>query len=146
MFAIRNHLMLIREIEARETWELRRDVMWPEKDISYVQLPKDNEGRHYGLFVGDALVSVVSVFKEATRAQFRKFATLPQHQGKGYGSALLKHIIKTAAAQSINELWCNARQEKITFYSRLGLRETSHNFSKGGKAYRAMTLDLRIND
>ena len=119
--------------------------MWPEMDISYVQLPNDEEGRHFGLFVQDELVSVVSLFVEGCRAQFRKFATSPQHQGKGYGTALLKHIIQTAAAQSINALWCNARQDKKAFYNRFGLMETNHTFCKEGRAYQVMALDLRID-
>jgi GNAT superfamily N-acetyltransferase len=136
--------MQIKEITARETWQLRRDVMWPEQSINYVQLPEDKSGRHFGLYLSGELVSVVSLFVAGQRAQFRKFATLPQHQGKGYGTALLQYLILQAATQGITQLWCNARQEKTAFYKRFGLQETIHTFSKGGKNYIVMEKSIRI--
>ncbi|OKL38785.1 GNAT family N-acetyltransferase [Pontibacter flavimaris] len=136
--------MQIKEITARETWQLRRDVMWPEQSINYVQLPEDESGQHFGLYLSGELVSVVSLFVEGERAQFRKFATLPQNQGKGYGTALLQHLILQAAAQGIKQLWCNARQEKAGFYKRFGLQETNHTFGKGGKDYVVMEGSIRL--
>ncbi|PTX21394.1 putative GNAT family N-acyltransferase [Pontibacter mucosus] len=136
--------MQIKEITAEETWQLRRDVMWPEKDISYVQLPEDEDGHHFGLYLSGELVSVVSLFVAGQRAQFRKFATLPQYQGKGYGSMLLQHLIRQAATQGITQLWCNARQEKASFYRRFGLQETNHTFMKDGKSYVVMEGSIAI--
>ncbi|TPE43042.1 GNAT family N-acetyltransferase [Pontibacter mangrovi] len=130
--------MQIKEIPPEDTWQLRRDVMWPGQSINYVQLPEDENGQHFGLYLSGELVSVVSLFVEGERAQFRKFATLPQHQGKGYGSKLLQHLIEQARAQGITQLWCNARQEKAAFYKRFGLQETNHTFMKGGKEYVVM--------
>ncbi len=112
--------------------------MWPEKDISYVQLPEDEDGHHFGLYLSGELVSVVSLFVKGQRAQFRKFATLPQYQGKGYGSMLLQHLFRQAATQGITQLWCNARKEKASFYRRFGLQETNHTFMKDGKSYVVM--------
>lgn len=112
--------------------------MWPEKDINYVQLPEDDQGQHFGLYLSGELVSVVSLFAAGQRAQFRKFATLPQYQGKGYGSRLLQYLIREAATQGITQLWCNARQEKALFYRRFGLQETNHTFMKDGKSYVVM--------
>ncbi len=130
--------MQIKEIRAEDTWQLRRDVMWPQQSINYVQLPEDKSGQHFGLYLSGELVSVVSLFVAGQRAQFRKLATLPRHQGKGYGTALLHHLLKEASAQGITQLWCNARQEKAEFYKRFGLQETSHTFRKGGKDYVVM--------
>ncbi|CAM3677497.1 GNAT family N-acetyltransferase [Pontibacter korlensis] len=135
--------MQIKEVKAKDIWSLRRGVMWPEKEVSYVQLPEDELGRHYGLYVGEELVSVVSLFVEGQRAQFRKFATLPQHQGKGCGTSLLKHLIKEAATQGVTRLWCNARQDKASFYERFGLVKTDQSFTKGGIAYVVMEGGVR---
>ncbi len=134
--------MQITEITAEETWQLRREVMWPEQSINYVQLPEDRNGQHFGLYLSGELVTVVSLFVEGERAQFRKFATLPQHQGKGYGTALLQHLFQVAAAQGITQLCCNARQEKAGFYRRFGLQETDRTFMKGGKSYVVMERSI----
>ncbi|GAB3811600.1 GNAT family N-acetyltransferase [Pontibacter rugosus] len=125
--------MYIKEIKAEDTWKLRRKVMWPDKEIRYVQLPDDQKGTHFGLYLNNELVAVISLFIEGRRGQFRKFATLPASQGKGYGSLLLRHLIAQAAAKGVEVIWCNARQEKSTFYNRFGLKETNQRFARGGK-------------
>lgn len=127
--------MDIRKINAEETWDLRHKVMWPDKDIEYVKLEKDNEGLHFGLFIGEKMVSVVSVFIKGDSCQFRKFATLKQEQGKGYGTYLLTEILKEIDSQKIKRVWCNARVSKVGFYKRLGLYETNEKFEKDGEMY-----------
>lgn len=67
--------MKIKKIKAEQTWEIRHKVMWPNKPLAYVKISNDLEGLHYGLFVADKLVSVVSLFIKGEVAQFRKFAT-----------------------------------------------------------------------
>ncbi len=88
--------MIIREASLDEVWQLRHEVMWPDQELSFVQLKDDANGRHFGLYVNDTLVSVISLFPEGTRAQFRKFATLREEQGKGYGSRLLAYTLEEA--------------------------------------------------
>ena len=80
----------IRPILAAQTWPIRHLVMWPDEPMAYVQIPNDHEGKHYGLFVEQQLVSIISLFTDARSVQFRKFATLINFQGKGYGSALFQ--------------------------------------------------------
>lgn len=134
--------VLIEEVKAEDTWELRRNVMWPDKDISYVKLEEDALGVHYGLFLDGVLTSVVSLFVKDGVAQFRKFATLNEKQGQGYGSTLLQHIIAVASELKANTLWCNARKDKADFYKKFRLQETKHTFSKSGKAYVVMERQL----
>lgn len=114
---------------------MRQKAMWPDRDISYVQLPEDEAGQHFGFFVDEKLVSVVSLFVAGRKAQFRKFATLPEQQGRGYGTQLLHHLKQEAAAQGVEILWCNARQDKAAFYKRFGLSATEEQFRKGGQHY-----------
>ncbi len=52
----------IKEIQAKETYELRHQVMWPNKEKEYVVLENDKEGVHFGLFKDEGLISVVSLF------------------------------------------------------------------------------------
>lgn len=127
--------MEIRRIEKETAWELRHLVMWPEKDVDYVKLEQDDEGVHYGLFTGGGVVSVISLFVERGEAQFRKFATLVQEQGKGYGSTLLQFVLDEAQSMGIRKIWCNARQNKARFYVKFGLVETPRVFRKDGIEY-----------
>ncbi|MEK8129986.1 GNAT family N-acetyltransferase [Paenibacillus filicis] len=127
--------MDIRRISKEDAWQIRHEVMWPDRELDYVKLPDDGQGIHYGLFVEGRLVSAVSLFVEQDTAQFRKFATLEQEQGKGYGSKLLSHVMNEARAQGIGRIWCNARQSKAGFYAKFGLKETDQRFAKGGIEY-----------
>tara|TARA_R110002051_G_scaffold165130_3_gene235990 strand:- start:49786 stop:50199 length:414 start_codon:yes stop_codon:yes gene_type:complete len=120
------------EITAYETLPIRHRVMWPDKPFNYVKLPEDNEGRHYGLFLANELISVISLFITNGEAQFRKFATVENYQGKGYGSLLLHEIMKIAALESLTRIWCNARKNKSDFYSKFGMTLTNETYTKGG--------------
>ncbi len=125
----------IRKVDKEDVWELRHQVMWPEKPFDYIKLDDDDLGIHYGLFKGSILISVISLFINNGVCQFRKFATLEQEQGKGYGSTLLDYVIKEAQNNDVKKIWCNARQNKVNFYKKFGLKETNSSFIKQGKSY-----------
>ena len=93
-------------------------------------------------YLEETLVSVISLFIDGDDAQFRKFATLADQQGKGLGSALLEHLIKEAQSRGVRRLWCNARVDKTGFYERFGMTTTDHTFSKGGIDYVIMEVFL----
>ncbi|KAI1480509.1 hypothetical protein F4774DRAFT_378735 [Daldinia eschscholtzii] len=52
-FARQQPLISIRPISAEETYALRQAVLWPNKPLSYVQLPDDLVGQHFGAFVSN---------------------------------------------------------------------------------------------
>ena len=133
----------IKEILHTDTWPIRHRVMWPEKKMDYIKLVNDVSGKHYGLFAGNKLVSVVSLFIVGDKAQFRKFATLEEEQGKGFGSALLQHVIKEVSKEHDRKmLWCNARKDKTYFYESFGMRKTNKQFTKGGIDFIIMEKQL----
>ncbi|WP_368656807.1 GNAT family N-acetyltransferase [Brevibacillus dissolubilis] len=99
----------ITNIDKEMAWEVRHQVMWPDKDFDYIKLNDDDSGIHLGLFKENHLVSVISLFIKGQECQFRKFATLQQEQGNGYGSMLLDFVIQEAAKRGVKRLWCNAR-------------------------------------
>jgi predicted GNAT family N-acyltransferase len=136
--------MIVEKISKEETWEIRHKVMWPNKELDYVKLKDDDFGTHYGIFHENQLVSVISLFINNEKAQFRKFATLEQYQGKGYGSKLLKHAINEAKIQGAKTICCNARRNKTSFYKKFGLIETTKIFKKGGTDYIVMEKQLLI--
>lgn len=125
-------MVRISEISAEATWPIRHQVMWPDQPFDFIKLPEDAQGIHYGLWVGEDLVSVVSLFIKNNEAQFRKFATLEAQQGKGYGSQLLHHLMQEALNLGIEKIWCNARAHKTGFYAKFGMHETNQTYVKGG--------------
>ncbi len=116
--------------------------MWPNKSIDYIKLTDDQQGQHLGLFIEEQLVSIVSAFIRSNEAQFRKFATLDEHQGKGYGTILLRHLITKLEHQNLKRIWCNARIDKTNFYERFGLIVTKTTFTKGGIDYMIMEKSI----
>jgi predicted GNAT family N-acyltransferase len=129
---VNNIIPEIKQIKASETLDIRHKVMWPDKPIAYVELPNDENGRHFGLFVNGELTSIVSLFEENNEVQFRKFATLSEFQGLGHGTMLLERIIDVVKNDGIHKLWCNARVEKSNFYERFGFKLTDKTYEKGG--------------
>ena len=132
--------MDIKKISSEKTLDIRHKVMWPHKNIDFVRVPEDEFGIHYGLFQEGELLSIVSVFITGEEAQFRKFATLVEAQGKGYGSKLLSYVIEELKKQGIKKIWCNARVTKKEFYKKFGLKETGKIFTKEEVDYVIMEL------
>lgn len=132
--------MVIKAIDASETWQIRHEVMWPDQPYEFVQLEEDSVGLHYGVFKGDQVVSVVSCFIVKDEMQFRKLATLHAYQGKGLASALLHFIFNVAREKELKKIWCNARKEKKYFYEKFGMRDTGVVFTKAGQEFTIMEV------
>ncbi|TKC07241.1 GNAT family N-acetyltransferase [Pedobacter frigoris] len=115
----------IEQIRDDLTWRIRHEAMYPDLPLEAVKLEDDSEGTHFGLYAGDQLSTVVSIFSEGTTYRFRKFATAVDAQGKGYGTALLKHIIEYVTFMGAKMLWCNARVSAAGFYERFGFVKTN---------------------
>ncbi|WP_218923552.1 GNAT family N-acetyltransferase [Bacillus sp. AFS002410] len=125
----------IKQVDKEEVWEIRHKVMWPDKPFDYIKLNDDDLGMHFGLFKESTLISVISLFISNNECQFRKFATLSQEQGKGYGSTLLDYVLKEVNNNGVKKIWCNARINKANFYKKFALQETNASFIKDGKQY-----------
>lgn len=132
--------MEIKAIKASDTWQIRHEVMWPDKPFEFVQLEEDENGLHYGAFEKDKLVAIVSCFISENEMQFRKLATLNSHQGRGIASELLQYIFKAAQEKKLKKIWCNARAEKKKFYEKFGMADTGAAFTKAGQEFVIMEL------
>lgn len=127
--------MDIRPVPFADTYPLRHQVLWPGKPPAYCHLPDDPAGLHFGAFQHDELVAVISLFVQGPTAQFRKFATRPDCQGRGLGSALLRHVLAEAAQRGARTIWCSARLATLPFYERFGLGPDGPVFQKEGIPY-----------
>jgi hypothetical protein len=93
---------LILLIKVEDTIPLRHSVLWPERDVSYVSLPEDAQGYHFGAFLSnlssETPIGIISLFltpiphsenndgspknseHHGSAARFRKFACHPAYQ------------------------------------------------------------------
>jgi GNAT superfamily N-acetyltransferase len=132
--------MIIKEIPASETWEIRHKVMWPDMPFEFVQLKEDDLGVHFGLYNESELVAIVSCFEDNEEMQFRKLATLTAQQGQGFATMLLEYILQRAKNNGIKRVWCNARVNKKSFYEKFGLVDTQITFLKSGQEFTIMEI------
>lgn len=135
--------MEIREVSLPVVWQMRHEIMYPTEALEVVKLEKDEEGIHRGLYEGDRLISVISVYLEGKDLQFRKFCTLVQEQGKGYGTQLLRYVFEEMAQEyQAERIWCNARTTAIAIYERFGMSRTDQTYSKLGHDFVVMEKHL----
>lgn len=134
--------MKIAEIQASQTWQIRHEVMWPNEPFEFVQLKEDDLGLHFGAFIEENLVAIISCFFTDKEMQFRKLATLEQFQEQGIASELLKYILNLAKQKGLNKVWCNARTNKKTFYEKFGMKDTQKTFTKAGQEFTIMEILL----
>ncbi|WP_101688990.1 GNAT family N-acetyltransferase [Dysgonomonas massiliensis] len=131
--------MTVNEANYEDVLRIRQLALYPDKDIDFVKLPDDEQGIHMGVYDGGTVVAVVSIFMAADRSvQFRKLSVLPQAQGRGYGSTLVKWLADYAYDVKLSRLWCNARKEAVKFYKERGMDETSEKFERNGHEYVVM--------
>ena len=139
-------------ITPEQTYPLRHAVLWPDKPFDYVKVENDAEGYHFGAFLHDELVAVISLFVNAKDnnpggahlggARFRKFAAHPDYQRKGIGTRLMEHIITEARRLGATTLWCDARLDAADFYRRFGMEAVSEVFYKGPIPYAKFSRTL----
>jgi phosphoribosylformimino-5-aminoimidazole carboxamide ribotide isomerase len=122
----------IREAPLETVWRIRREVLYPERTLDGIKLADDDAGSHWGVFINEEAVSVISLFESGDVSRFRKFATLLHEQNKGYGSLLLGHIMAQAQGKVI---WCNARTSALSLYERFGMRPVGPTWEDQGYTY-----------
>lgn len=91
---------------------------------------------HLGAFVDKKLVSVASFyfersdkFSDPNQFRLRGMATLPEYQGKGLSSALLRTAFPLIKQNQCTLLWCNAREKAMGFYEKVGFTPVGEHFS-----------------
>ncbi|KAK5579083.1 hypothetical protein RB653_008762 [Dictyostelium firmibasis] len=138
--------VIIKECNYNDILELRRKVMYPEKDLDYVKVENDEDKSgstiHLGLYENrserEKPISIISLFlnKDKKEMQFRKFATKIEFQNKGYGTELLSYVINYAKTNSIKRIWCNSRAEKSDFYvKKFNFNLTNQTYTKDGRDF-----------
>jgi len=140
---------------------MRKEVMYPDRSLAEMFLPEDESGWHPGIWLGNEVIAVVSVFSTTAEGtitgfaenrstpfvgggptaedslapeqwQFRKFACSNHHQGRGWGSLLLQYIFFEASQRGVLRIWCNARVAVLPFYQKFGMQAYGDSWEQWG--------------
>lgn len=121
----------ISQITASETLLLRQKVLKPFLVPEECGYPNDElkTSYHFGLFHAEKLVSIATFVNEP-HAEFsagnpyrlRGVATDPLHRSQGFGQILLIHGTEFLKERRCDFIWCNARENAFSFYTKLGFR------------------------
>ena len=133
----------IRKVPLDEIWKMRQVVMYPTESLDFVRLDDDATGLHWGLYKDEDLISVISVFDRGSEVQFRKFATIPAEQGKGYGTKLLQFVMDWSVENKKRSIWCNARTSATALYRKFGMNSTGERWQKYGIEFVKMEKQLQ---
>jgi len=130
------------EVDLQKVLPVRHRVLWPDKPLSFCNVAGDEEARHFAVMLEQCVVSVASIYlsindENKKVARLRKFATLMDHQNKGFGGQLLEYILKILDRENVSLVWLDARQSTMPFYCRFGFskKEGAKEFFKSGIAY-----------
>ncbi|MEE1884913.1 GNAT family N-acetyltransferase [Pedobacter flavus] len=130
----------IEQIPYYLSWQIRKIVFDP-NPIDY-KIDDDENGVHFGLYIGKNLIGVVSWFIEKDGAEFKKLGILNEFQGKGFGKMLLTHCIDYFKSQGIKTFRCESNKNSIGFYENLGFKKT--NPTEAFHCYACIAMELSI--
>jgi GNAT superfamily N-acetyltransferase len=125
--------MEVLRIKARDTYPIRHKMLRPNGTLEDCIFTGDEDELtfHLGAFVDKKLVSVASFYFESNpqfpdpyQYRLRGMATLPEYQGQGLSSALLRTAFPVIKQNQCTLLWCNARERALGFYTKVGF--TAH--------------------
>jgi predicted GNAT family N-acyltransferase len=122
--------MIIKEITANQTYDLRHKILRPNQTLDDCQYPLDmkSDTIHLGAFLNGQLVSIASFFHEKSDSfsfqnqyRLRGMATLPEFRNQKTGSELIKKAESIMKEKKAEIWWCNARTTVSNYYLKLGL-------------------------
>lgn len=129
--------MIIKEIPANETYELRHEVLRPGQPPEACVYEGDEDERtfHIGVYLQDRLVCIGSFYQEQekslsqhTQYRLRGMATREPERGKGIGSKLIAFAESAMKDKDAEAWWCNARTTAVPYYEKLGLQKVGNEF------------------
>jgi GNAT superfamily N-acetyltransferase len=130
--------MEVLRIKANDTYAIRHKMLRPSGTLEDCMFQGDHDELtfHLGAFVDKKLVSVASfyfekhpLFEQAYQYRLRGMATLPDYQGQGHSSALLRTAFPVIKQNQCPILWCNAREKAMGFYIKVGFKATGELFT-----------------
>lgn len=134
--------MKIKTIHWQQALPVRHRVLWPDKPPLFCKVDGDETANHYGAYIDGELVCVASIYIDGHHARLRKFATLPNFQGRGVGTKIISYLLQELKEAGIESFWCDARKSALGFYRRFGMEKQGAEFMKSGIPYYKMQVQL----
>jgi len=126
------------EIDWQQTIAIRHQVLWPNKPPEFCIVEGDQQATHYAVELNAALICIASIYRDHDGVRLRKFATLPDYQGQGAGSLMLKFILNKLKEAGTAYFWFDARESALSFYQGFGFEVEGELFYKSDVAYYKM--------
>jgi len=121
----------VKKIPFNKTFIVRHPILRTGKPIEMCYFEGDDLPTtvHFGLFLDEVIIGVLSVFKnecpiiESKNAyQYRGMAILELHQNKQYGVLLLNAANSWVIENQGDLIWFHAREKALRFYQRNGFQ------------------------
>jgi GNAT superfamily N-acetyltransferase len=119
----------IKQIHYTETYPVRQIILRPQRPLEtcFFQGDELETTFHFGLFMEDKLVGIISLFKNNSplfsqeyQYQIRGMAVLEEYQKYGLGRQLVAHSEEFLKSTSTELIWFNAREIAVNFYKKSG--------------------------
>ncbi len=122
--------MIIKEIQAAETYALRIEVLRNGISKNYkFEGDNDKSSFHIGAYYKNKPIGICTFIKRTYPSihnkhayQLRGMAVHPEHQKKGVGKKMIRYSIELLLSKDCPILWCNAREVAVGFYKRIGFQ------------------------
>ncbi len=124
----------IRPIRTQETYPLRLKLLRPGMPLPAAQFAEDERATHFGCFVDDNLIGIVTIFPQPlagetkTAWQLRGMAVDKGYQGRSCGEQLVRACCDFARSHGAQIIWCNARLDASGFYLKQGFALRGEQF------------------
>jgi len=144
----------VEDVPAEATHDLRWRILRDSRPGAPVAFPEDNRADAFHLAVRDSDGTVVAVASFSTEAtphrpgrsavRLRGMAVDGPAQHHGLGRLLVTTVVDRLQQDSVEVLWCNARDSAAGFYARLGFDVVGDGFvlPESGIAHHAMLREI----
>ena len=90
-------------------------------------LKKNINLRHFSLYKQEKPIASITLSVNGTIARIDDVGTLPEFQGKGYATSLMKHVLSLAKTLGANYCFLEASASGLSIYQKLGFEELFKN-------------------
>jgi predicted GNAT family N-acyltransferase len=110
------------------------ELEWDEFDADCIHL--------IAVDAAENAIGTARLLQQGENGGIGRMAVLKEWRGKGVGDALMRHLLKEAAALEIQQLTLNAQAYAVGFYARFGFAAMGNQFLEAGIPHVKMALRL----
>lgn len=110
------------------------ELEWDEFDADCIHL--------IAVDAAENAIGTARLLQQGENGGIGRMAVLKEWRGKGVGGALMRHLLKEAAALEIQQLTLNAQAYAVEFYAKFGFAAMGNQFLEAGIPHVKMALRL----